>query len=267
MKASSWYACICFCILSSEAFTFRGASRNNYNRCKEGPKLFLINEHARDNDEKTYQINKSPNRSIFVRRNFLSSAAALLGGTALAQPSNAGEVGAIITKAVTTSDLGISVRRSVVKGAQVMDKLDGKWEKFSDENGLGSERFKQQERPKPRQVPDLKPLNVDMAKQILRYSDEAFMVSSGVSSDVLSSQIRQVDGLVRKSFERSGLEFHDTGTLSGSEKLIGIGETATSTMTAKEFNYYCYVHFKAFCDILVNDKLAYNKKVFEGTLG
>jgi len=183
-----------------------------------------------------------------ARRAFLATATALLGSCALVQPSFAGEVGARINRAVTTSDLGISVRRSVVRGAQMMDKLDGQWEKFSDDNGLGSERFKQQGRPKPREVPDPKPLNVGMAKQLLQLSDDSFIELTGVSTGSLSAQIEKVDGLVRKSFERSGLNL-------------------TGEMAAKEFNYYCYIHFKAYCDIIVDNKVPFNRKQFEGILG
>lgn len=231
-----------FAIGSSEAFAFMSFTSNRQ-RCNKPLKLNSNseeNEHERSNDAMLEKVSTT-------RRAILSTAA-FLGTTLLAQPSYAGEVGAQINKAVTTSDLGISVRRSVVKGAQMMDKLDGQWEKFSDDNGLGAERFKQQGRLTPKVVPDPKPLNVEMATQILQLSDDAFISSTAISSNALSSQIQQVDGLVRKSFERSGLD------LSGE-------------MTAKVFNYYCYVHFKAYCDILVDNKLAFNRKLFEGTLG
>merc|ERR1719343_583409 len=96
----------------------------------------------------------------------------------LAAPSaaNAGEVGARITKAVTTSDLGISVRTSVVRGAQLADKIDGQWEKFSDKYGLGSERRKQVgRRPKDNIIPDPLPLDIAVAQNILDVSDEVFL--------------------------------------------------------------------------------------------
>ena len=74
---------------------------------------------------------KRSRRSFVMESSFLST---VLLATAAVEPSRAGEVGAMITKTVTTSDLGVSVRRSVVKGAQVIDSLDGKWEKFSGES-------------------------------------------------------------------------------------------------------------------------------------
>jgi len=74
-------------------------------------------------------------RRFFVRLSSSGATAAMLGFFGV-KPGYAGEVGARITNVVTTSDLGVSVRRSVVKGAQVIDNLDGRWEKFSGECGL-----------------------------------------------------------------------------------------------------------------------------------
>lgn len=183
------------------------------------------------------------------RRDFLVGAAVIpISILVLPLPSSAGEVGAMITKAVTQSDLGIQVRKSVVRGAQIMDKIDGQWEKFSDDNHLGAQRFNQQDRPKPREVPDLQPLNVPLANKILEISDQTFLDLSGISSNTLESQIQKVDDLVRKSFYRAGLQF-DTD------------------MNAKEFNYYCYIHFKAYCDIVKDKTLSFNVKSFETALG
>ena len=63
---------------------------------------------------------------------------ALLSQALFSQRVEAGEVGARITKAVTTSDLGISFRRAIVRGAQTMDRVDSDWEKFSDKYSLGA---------------------------------------------------------------------------------------------------------------------------------
>lgn len=168
--------------------------------------------------------------------------------TILPYPSNAGEVGAMITKAVTQSDLGVSVRKSVVRGAQIMDKLDGQWEKFSDDNKLGSQRSKQLPPPVAGTLPDLKPLNVSLAQAILEKSDQSFLEMCGLSSTVLDSQIKKVDDLVRKSFYRSGLDLNDD-------------------MTAREFNYYAYIHFRSYCDIIREKNLSFNRKVFENSVG
>lgn len=168
------------------------------------------------------------------------------------QPALSGEVGARITKAVTTSDLGVSVRRSVVKGAQVIDSLDGKWEQFSDENGLGAARYKQQPRPKPKDIPDPLPLNKDVAQSVLKICDATFVeFMAGLSMQELQDRVEKVDSTVRKSFERSGLVIDDSKTITSPEV----------------FNYFCYTHFKAFCEIIIERKAAFNRKNFERLLG
>jgi len=86
--------------------------------------------------------------------------------------ANAGEVGAKINKAVTQSDLGISVRRSVVRGAQTIDKIDLQWEKFSDSYGLGAERSKQDAKPKPKIIPERLSLDDNIARALLNASDK-----------------------------------------------------------------------------------------------
>ena len=215
----------------------------------------------------------SSSSSSSSRRNFLLGSISTATATSLLiqpiQPAYAGEVGARITKAVTTSDLGISVRRSVVKGAQIIDELDGKWEKFSDDNGLGSERYKQQPRPTPREIPDPLPLKSDIATNVLKIADETFIktlndcnANNNNDNDSslgrrlftlndLEKQIQKVDSLVRKSFERSGLDL----------------SSETVALTGPQFNYYCYIHYKAMCDILIENKLSFNRKKFESNLG
>ncbi len=142
-----------------------------------------------------------------------------------------------------------------------MDEFDGKWEKFSDDNGLGSQRLKQQPRPKPREVPDLKPLNKNVADCVLLASREAFLETVSGSASVmtmetLQSQVEKVDNLVRKSFERSGLDFTNAD-----------GTSESTTLTAPKYNYYCYTTFKAMCDILIEKKLPFDRKKFESALG
>lgn len=106
------------------------------------------------------------------RQVLLSSIPPLLVLSQFPLVSNAGEVGARITKAVTTSDLGIAVRESVVRGAQTMDKVDGQWEQFSDKFGLGAARKQQDGKPVPKEIPDLKPLDVELARRVLETSDQ-----------------------------------------------------------------------------------------------
>ena len=173
--------------------------------------------------------------------------------TLLPLPAHAGEVGARITKAVTTSDLGISVRRSVVRGAQYFDYLDGQWEQFSDKFGLGSERSKQQSRPNAKTIPPLQPLDKSVAETILDEADRVFISVSGISNGDLQTEISNVKGLVRPSFERSGSDLVEG---SGMEN-------------ADQFNFESYAHFKAYADLLVRSKVDFRrfKSEFERQLG
>lgn len=157
-------------------------------------------------------------------------------------PSNAGEVGAKITKAVTQSDLGISVRAQVVKGAQVMDRLDGKWEQFSDQFGLGAERAKQPGKPMPKDIPEPLPLDTSMAKSILSLCDEVFLsLMHMYKSADLEEQVNKVAVLVRPSFER-GFK---------TNKKLDLDENARDIKPADQFNFASYVHFKAYSDLIL----------------
>jgi len=162
---------------------------------------------------------------------------------ALPQTAHAGEVGARITKAVTTSDLGISVRTSVVKGAQIMDQVDGQWERFSDRFALGAERRKQDLLPAPKAIPEPQPLDVATARSILRMTDDVFVT---ITQLPLQTQIDKVENLVRASFERSGL-----------------------TQDAEQFNFATYVHYKAYTDLLLQHKIAFGPflRTFEAQVG
>jgi hypothetical protein len=158
--------------------------------------------------------------------------------------ARAGEVGARITKAVTTSDLGISVRQSVVSGAQIMDKIDGQWERFSDYLGLGAERSKQAARPTPKIIPEIKPLNVEAARQMLEISDQAFLQAypdGSMTSNKLQQEIENVAQMVKVSFERSGVTFLDP-------------EHPLVFETGPQFNFAVYSHYKAYSSLLLNQQ-------------
>lgn len=179
--------------------------------------------------------------------------------------AHAGEVGARITQAVTTSELGLSVRRSVVRGAQIVDKLDGSWERFSDDYGLGTERNKRDARPKPKVIPPLLPLDTAVTAALLTAADAAFLTSmSDVTTTVtpqrLQAKITHIDGLVRKSFERSGVSLSAELTTT---------TTTPSTLTAPEYNFLCYAHFRAYNELLVENKVNFNvfRKRFEVVMG
>jgi hypothetical protein len=81
-------------------------------------------------------------------------------------------VGARINAAITKSELGIAVRESVVRGAQVMDKVDGQWEQFSDKFGLGSARSKQDKKPTLQVIPDPLLLDTEIAKRLFDITDQ-----------------------------------------------------------------------------------------------
>jgi len=211
-------------------------------------------QHLRKDKSTDYDI-KGPVSELNSRRFFLSTVGIVCITIMGIEPSVAGEVGTKITREVTQSDLGISVRRSVVNGAKLIDKLDGRWEKFSDENNLGKERSKRDSRPKPKEIPDLLPLDVGAARAVLKSCDETFLSMVPPGTD-LQAQIQKVNSLVRKTFEKGGVVFQDAE-----------GGNEATMMNTKQFNYYCYIHFKAFCDILIENKISFDRKRFEIELG
>ena len=73
----------------------------------------------------------------FRRREIVASLASLLTTTLPIQQSLAAD-GFDDTRS-PFSGLSQQIRRSAVRGAQVIDKIDGKWERFSDDFGLGGE--------------------------------------------------------------------------------------------------------------------------------
>jgi hypothetical protein len=166
---------------------------------------------------------------------------------------NAGEVGAKITAAVTQSDLGVSVRRSVVRGAQFADKLDGQWEQFSDRFGLGANRSTQPGRPEPKAIPDPKPLDTDLARKLLKVTDDVFCSVTKIPAAALSWKIQKVADTVRPSFVRSGLRLSE-------------GELIE---TGPQFNFASYVHFKSYSDLLLDQNIDFRifKPTFETQAG
>jgi hypothetical protein len=221
-----------------------------------------------DDDDDSSTGGTYDNRSISItqrRRKVLQTL--LIGSfTLIAVPSTgrAGEVGAQITKAVTTSDLGVSVRTSVVKGAQLMDKIDGQWEKFSDTHGLGSERTKQQQQVQDQQrrsqnnnqkkyiiIPDPLPLNINTAQQILDISDDVFLKLTSLSLRKLNTKIEQITKLTKSSFERSGVVF----SIDNNDDLLRF-------QTASQFNFIVYAHFKAYSELILENENIINFSKF-----
>ena len=167
-------------------------------------------------------------------------------------PAQAGDVGNQITQVVTTSNLGLSVRESVVRGAQVMDKLDGQWEQFSDSFGLGSERSKQPGRPKEKQIPPLKLLDTTTAREIIQLCDEVFVEASGISRTMLQRKVANMIDLLQPSFQRSA-----TGSLAG------------ELITAEQLNFIAYTHFRTYGEVLTEFKIDFVPflNTFEKQLG
>lgn len=193
---------------------------------------------AKPDFEKSKDDNSASKLSRQTRRSFLSTGTFLI--VSAPTIANAGEVGARITQAVTTSDLGVQVRKSVVKGAQLMDQLDGSWEKFSDNYNLGSERSKREGRPKARMIPERKSLNAELARTFLDTADQAFLslMPPSVNKDQLQERINITNDLVKRSFERSGLSMN----------------YQQQQITADQFNYLCYIHFRSYSDIILKDR-------------
>ena len=208
--------------------------------------------HDADNNNNDIDIDNGVDTS---RRNALLTIATTAAMVGSPNSALAGEVGARINKAVTQSELGISVRTAVVRGAQTMDKLDGQWEEFSDRFGLGTERSKQSDRPKAKDIPPLGPLDTAVAQSILDLSDRAFCVASGLSERKLGDATSRVRALVKPSFGRSGVVDLDGPTIG----------------TAERFNFESFVHFKAYTELLLDKDNGVDfkqfKPAFEDKLG
>jgi len=171
--------------------------------------------------------------------------------------ANAGEIGTQINRAVTTSDLGITVRRSVVKGAQIMDKVDKQWELFSDNFGLGAARYDQGKRPTAKVIPPLLPLDVATALQILTICDEVFCDVVGIADSTLQSEIDKIQTLVKPAFQSAGVVLDSTI----------IKENRFET--GPQFDFASYARFRAYSNLLVSNKVEFRsfKREFEQNCG
>ena len=124
--------------------------------------------------------------------------------------------------AITDSPIGRSFRKSVVRSAQVVDKLDEKWERFSDslrnksacdpntgrrlyDNGkrkdgtpIGSPGLGELCSPEP-----LAPLDVSLTEIILVSAVKSASLVTSSKEDSLRKSIQEIKELVRPAFERS----------------------------------------------------------------
>ncbi|CAJ1936191.1 unnamed protein product [Cylindrotheca closterium] len=190
------------------------------------------------------------------RRSFVKAiVSAIVPQFLCVQRSEAGEVGARITNAVTTSDLGITFRRAVVRGAQTMDRVDGSWEKFSDRYNLGAARSKADSRPTPKVIPELQALDTMTAKRILYVCDQVFSSITGIASSTLADRIQRIANAIKISFQRSGVEIDANSPLTLSN--------------AAQYNFVMYAHFKAYSEFILEKNISFPafRQAFEGVLG
>lgn len=133
---------------------------------------------------------------------------------------------------ITDSGLGKSVRKSAIQGARLIDNLDEKWERFSDslrdqnkcDEATGRRLFDNGFRKDGTRignpvlgslcVPEpLLPLNVDLAEYVMELAVESALqvnISSGSrNKEILLKNIKEVEDLVRPSFERSMSQIKD----------------------------------------------------------
>jgi hypothetical protein len=164
------------------------------------------------------------------------------------------------------------IRKSVVRGAQLIDIVDGAWERFSDDYGLGSKR----NLPK-RNVIDaggnavtkkfvmsskLPIVNFDetFAYDILRLCDDAFLQcltyqqsqqTISMNKVELNQQIDQLKQYLRKSFFSSSNDNHAPPSME------------------EEYNFDCYSHFRVYNEILIkrNINFAPFYKAYERMVG
>ena len=160
----------------------------------------------------------SPENKILMNRR-ASLQSVFFAGTLACTPSNSNaDEGMSI---ITDSSIGKSFRRSAIEGARVADKLDEKWERFSDsrrdqnkcDENTGRRLFDNGFRKdgtrignpvigglcKPEQ---LLPFDQVRANKILELAEES-AVSCGADAAALKKAISATEELVRPSFERS----------------------------------------------------------------
>lgn len=123
---------------------------------------------------------------------------------------------------VTDSSLGKAFRRSIVRGAQVADKLDEKWERLSDsmrdkskcDSNTGRRLYDNGVRKDGTpignpglgalcQPVELLPLDDAFAKKILETAIISSLLVANINEDYLLKAIQDTKDLVRPSFDRS----------------------------------------------------------------
>lgn len=157
---------------------------------------------------------------------------------------------------VTDSSIGRAFRRSVVRGAQVADKLDEKWERLSDglrdkskcDKNTGRRLYDNGVRKDGTPIGNpglgalcqpvaLLPLDQVFADKLLGTAIQSAILVSNVKENYLQKAVQGTKDLVRPSFERS---------------MIGSDEEKKR----KEFSFEYYSTMKAISNILQEAKVA-----------
>lgn len=178
-------------------------------------------------------------------------------------PQSAQAIDAPLTEAeglvtVTQSELGKSVRRTIVGGAQLADRLDLKWERFSDslrdkqrcdpvtnrvlfDNGfrrdgtrIGNPVLGALCRPEP-----LLGLDPSATKVVLHKAQEAAIQVLGQDGALLKRKIGQVSDLVGPSFARA------------TAASVSAGDTESEQLTLRQdYNRNLYVQMRTYDQLL-----------------
>eukprot|EP00986_Skeletonema_menzelii_P000881 scaffold253_cov143-Skeletonema_menzelii.AAC.9 len=158
--------------------------------------------------------------------------------------------------AITDSSIGRAFRRSVVRGAQVADKLDEGWERFSDglrdkskcDKNTGRRLYDNGVRKDGTPIGnpglgalcepvELLPLDAAFADKLLETATKSAILVSATKEDYVQKVIQNTKDLVRPSFERS---------------MIGSDEEKRR----KTFNFEFYSTMRAVTNVLDEKKVA-----------
>ena len=130
----------------------------------------------------------------------------------------------------------------------MIDKLDGKWERFSDDMGLGKARNQERRnlidagsnsiaKEIIKSEADAGPFDEEIANLFLKACDEAFVSNlQQTSAAALVERIERSEKLLRPSFFDS-----PNGAATKQD----------------EFNFRCYLHFRSFNEILVKEQVEF----------
>lgn len=189
------------------------------------------------------------------RRSILSGLASAAAFTAACPPLPASATPSTLASApddidgiaaVTRSSLGTSIRKATVRSAQIADKLDEGWERFSDslrdENkcdpNTGRRMFDNGVRKDGSRIGNpvlgglcepepLLPLRDAMAATVLESAEDALAGILGIGKDAIKQQVANVDRLVGPSFVRA-----QDASSEDERKRSGYNRKVYSTMRA-----------------------------------